>query len=230
VSAHWYQTFFHGIALDLWRKAMTPETTRAEVDFLASDLAVPRGAHLLDVPCGNGRHAIEFAERGWRVTGVDLAAESIDEARAEAGRRGVAVEFIHADMRKLPAGPFDGAYCAAVAGALRKGARFVLDTGHAAESLLLNLKAEASYEFGGIKMEIRNEYDPLESVLHTEFVFTRDGVADRRQAEARLYTVGEMGRMLRRAGFRRVAAYSSLDREPYRLGAPRLLLVSELSH
>jgi SAM-dependent methyltransferase len=246
VSAHWYQTFFHGIALDLWRNAMTPETTRAEVDFIAAELTIPEGGHLLDVPCGNGRHAIEFAERGWRVTGVDLASESIAEARADAMRRGVTVEFIHADMRQLPAGPFDGAYCfgnsfgyleeggqeaflAAVAGSLRPGARFGLDTGHAAESLLLNLKPEASYEFGAIAMEIRNDYDPLESVLHTGFTFTRDGVEDRRQAEARLYTVGEMGRMLRRAGFRRVAAYSSLAREPYRLGAQRLLLVSELS-
>lgn len=244
MSAHWYQEFFHGIALDLWRSAMNPEITKAEVDFLESEMAGARD--VLDVPCGNGRHAIALAERGGNVTGVDLAGEWIDEARAEAARRGVAARFIQADMRALPAGPFDGAYCfgnsfgyleeggdeaflAAVARTLRPGARFILDTGHAAESLLLNLKPEASYEFGGIAMTIKNDYDPLASVLRTGFAFTRDGVTDRRQGEARLYTVGELGRMLGRAGFRRVAAYSSLTREPYALGKQRLLLVNVLA-
>ena len=54
---NWYETFFEGVTLDLWRKAMSPEQTRLEVDFLAKKFAFPPAARILDVPCGNGRHS-----------------------------------------------------------------------------------------------------------------------------------------------------------------------------
>ncbi|MGA7835285.1 MAG: methyltransferase domain-containing protein [Acidimicrobiales bacterium] len=43
----------------------------------------------LDLGCGEGGDSIWLAERGWRVTGVDVSATAIDRARAEALRRGV---------------------------------------------------------------------------------------------------------------------------------------------
>ena len=47
--------------------------TRGEVDFIARELGLPAGARILDVGCGTGRHAVELARRGYRVTGVDLS-------------------------------------------------------------------------------------------------------------------------------------------------------------
>ncbi len=52
------------------------------VDGLLRAAGVARGA-LLDVGCGTGAHAREFAARGWQVTGVDLSAEMIARARAQ---------------------------------------------------------------------------------------------------------------------------------------------------
>jgi len=37
---------------------------------------------LLDLGCGTGMHAIEFARRGWIVTGIDLSEKMIDRAKA----------------------------------------------------------------------------------------------------------------------------------------------------
>src|SRR5438874_3329342 len=104
MSVDWYRHFFHGLALELWRKAVTPELTRSECDFVVAELA-PDGperlaGRLLDVPSGNGRHALALAERGYRVTGVDLSAEFVAEARARAGS--LPVDFVLADMRDLP--------------------------------------------------------------------------------------------------------------------------------
>src|SRR5689334_5954588 len=82
VPSNWYEDFFHGLALELWRKAIAPEQTKAEGDFIANHLQCGAGSHLLDVPCGNGRLSFELARRGYRVTGVDISEESIDEARA----------------------------------------------------------------------------------------------------------------------------------------------------
>ena len=82
IPSNWYENFFHGVALDLWRKAIPPEHTKAEADFLVQALHCDAGSHLLDVPCGNGRLSRELASRGYRVTGVDISEEFIEEARA----------------------------------------------------------------------------------------------------------------------------------------------------
>src|SRR5712692_1728772 len=82
IPTNWYEDFFHGVALDLWRKAIRPEQTTAEADFLVNVLQREARSHLLDVPCGNGRLSLELARRGYRVTGVDIAEEFIEEARA----------------------------------------------------------------------------------------------------------------------------------------------------
>ncbi len=82
IPPNWYETFFHGVTLDLWRRAIPPEQTTAEADFLIQNLNCEPGARLLDVPCGNGRLTFELANRGYRVTGVDLAEEFIEEARS----------------------------------------------------------------------------------------------------------------------------------------------------
>src|SRR5215210_8965980 len=82
IPSNWYETFFHGVTLDLWRRAIPPKQTTAEAAFLIQNLNCDAGAHLLDVPCGNGRLTLELAKRGYRVTGVDLAEEFIAEARS----------------------------------------------------------------------------------------------------------------------------------------------------
>src|SRR5262249_28116993 len=64
-SQPWYEDFFHGVALDLWRAVVTPAQTRDEADFIHQQLQVPPPARLLDVPCGGGRLSLELAERGF---------------------------------------------------------------------------------------------------------------------------------------------------------------------
>jgi len=48
----WYESFFQGIVLDMWRAAASPQQTRLEVDFLERALKLRPGARVLDVPCG----------------------------------------------------------------------------------------------------------------------------------------------------------------------------------
>lgn len=71
--SNWFEDFFHGVATDLWRKVGTPELTRADADFFEKTLGKKK--RLLDVPCGNGRHSLELARRGCRVTGLDISKE-----------------------------------------------------------------------------------------------------------------------------------------------------------
>src|SRR5262245_66561998 len=69
----WARDFYTGLFVELWL-ALTPEhQTRQEADFLAQALRVPAGASLVDLACGGGRHCLELAARGYRLTGGDLS-------------------------------------------------------------------------------------------------------------------------------------------------------------
>jgi SAM-dependent methyltransferase len=243
-AAHWWKTFFQGVPLDLWRGAVTPEMNRAEADFLLRVLKLPPGGKVLDAPCGFGRLTLELARRGYHVSGVDIAEPYIAEAKTAAANERLSAEFTHGDMRNLPPSPtFDGAFCMgnsfgylddegtlafvnAVARALKPGGGFVIETGTAAESLLPTFLARRWYKVGDILMLIDNRYDHAAGRLETEYTFVRDGVSDTRLGSQRVYTYRELSELVRHAGFCDVEGYGSTAGEPYKLGAPRLLLVA----
>ncbi|MGW1740142.1 class I SAM-dependent methyltransferase [Nocardia sp. NPDC001965] len=79
------------------------DATESEVEAIATLLRLPRGARILDIPCGFGRHAGPLSRRGYRVVGVDSSPEQLDDAR----RRYPDCTFVLTDMRTPPAGPYD---------------------------------------------------------------------------------------------------------------------------
>lgn len=70
-------------------------------EFL-SRLQVAPGTQMLDVACGAGQIAIPAAQAGAHVTGLDLAANLIGQARARAQAEGVTVQFDEGDAEQLP--------------------------------------------------------------------------------------------------------------------------------
>jgi SAM-dependent methyltransferase len=56
---------------------------------------------VLDTGCGTGEHALFFAARGHRVTGIDFVEEALRRARAKAVERGLAAEFLVKDATAL---------------------------------------------------------------------------------------------------------------------------------
>jgi cyclopropane fatty-acyl-phospholipid synthase-like methyltransferase len=91
-----WQEFFDGHAPNYLQNCFT-ENTVAEVDFLIDALGLSAGAAVLDVGCGTGRHAIELARRGYRVTGVDISAAMLEQAKKDAQAAGVEVQWRHDD-------------------------------------------------------------------------------------------------------------------------------------
>jgi 2-polyprenyl-3-methyl-5-hydroxy-6-metoxy-1,4-benzoquinol methylase len=56
---------------------------------------------LLDLSCGPGRHVVEFAQRGFRVTGVDRSPFLLDRAREHGSKACVSIEWIMDDYEEL---------------------------------------------------------------------------------------------------------------------------------
>ena len=243
----WYESFFNQDYLDVYGHQFTEERAAREVAFVEQALGLQAGESVLDLCCGQGRHALLLARRRLRVTGQDLSPEYLDLARQAAQAAGLQIETVHSDMRVIPfEGRFDAVInmfsafgylesegedakvLAAVARALRPGGRLLMD--------LLNREwVMANYvpndwhkaEDGTLYLEHR-EVDLVESRNHVSFTaIAPDG--SRREIVGhhfRLYTLTELVRMLRTAGLSFDTAYGGFDGEPYGITTRRLILVA----
>lgn len=73
----------------------------------------------------------------------------------------------------------------------------------------------------------QTRYDVAESRLDIQYTFIRDGKSDMREAASHVYTVAEIRRLLSQVGLETLSLFGSLDRQPYQLGSPRLILVAQ---
>jgi len=72
------------------------------VDLLSGPDALPAGS-IIVLGCGRGHDAIFFAQQGFEVTAVDFSRLALNDARQNARRAGVEIEFIEHDLFTLPA-------------------------------------------------------------------------------------------------------------------------------
>lgn len=76
-----------------WRGFPGEKETLNEVDKMYALMELGEELSILDIPCGKGRHSLEFAKRGNKVTGIDIASSYIEEARKYAIYGDLDVDF-----------------------------------------------------------------------------------------------------------------------------------------
>jgi SAM-dependent methyltransferase len=80
-ASPWFENWFNSIYYhQLYFKRDEVEAT-AFIQLLLTHLQPPTLAQMLDVACGRGRHSKILANSGYEVTGIDIAAESIADAK-----------------------------------------------------------------------------------------------------------------------------------------------------
>jgi len=95
----WWETYFS----EVYNLTSFASTLRAkkEVDFILDHIELRCGAHILDMCCGDGRHALELAKRGYNVCGIDYSDELLriaeEKVPSDVKPR---ISFIKEDMRK----------------------------------------------------------------------------------------------------------------------------------
>jgi SAM-dependent methyltransferase len=237
---HWHEDFFSGLWLEIQRQSFTAEENAAMAEVIGDVLQLDPGSRILDVPCGDGRIAVELAAQGFRLTGVDREEAMLAQARAFAKERDTVVEWLDQDMWAMDAGrDFDAVICpwtslgygsreqdqaflGGVAGALGEDGLFLIET-HVYETLLHDFEERVFRWAGDVLVAEEREFVPEQGRLHTDWTFTRDGEVERRHSKMQLYTVRELDGMLERAGMRTIASWGSWELDAFEVGAPILV-------
>jgi SAM-dependent methyltransferase len=215
----------------------TPEQTSREIAFIRQSLAPPKDAELLDIGCGYGRHALELAQLGFRLTGLDLSLPMLIRAADHAQRRGLTVNFVHADMREMTFNSqFDGAYCmlssfgyfdeetnlrvaTAIYRALKPGGKLLLDIINR-DYIVGDLPSRTWWEGDGcvVLEEVDFNYHTSRVLIRRSVVFG-NGRQSEQEISMRAYSLHEVGKLLRQAGLRVLDVSGSLATKSRFFGA-----------
>lgn len=238
----WYEAAF---AADyLARYAHRSEEAGArEVKFLRRVMCLPKGARILDLCCGAGRHSHALAARGFRVTGVDLSVDLLRYARGR-GRRPV---FVRADARHLPLreASFDGVVnlftsfgyfdterqdldvLCGVARVLKRNGILVLDF----LNLRPTLRSLVPHTGRRVKrawvIEERRYDRQCKRLVKRIRIKEPDGATRELCESVRAYAPAELVALTRRAGLSVVERYGDLQGAPFHAArSPRCVLVA----
>jgi D-alanine-D-alanine ligase len=104
VRADWWRRIFNALYLKTDSDVVNDQViTSNEIDLFTRTLNFAPEAEILDLCCGQGRHTLELARRGFiNVQGLDRSHYLIQRARAVAKKESLNLKFREGDARKLP--------------------------------------------------------------------------------------------------------------------------------
>lgn len=201
---------------------------------------------VLDLPCGMGRHSLEFARRGCRVTGVDRTPRYLEKARQQAAKKGLDITFIQADMRDFRCeqaydlvinlytsfGYFedqgdDREVLENFYASLRPGGALVMDMmGKEVLSRVFTPRDWHQLDDGTLVLEDRIITQDGTWATNRWIMIRKDGERIEMPFSHRIYGASDLKRVLYDAGFESVTVYGDLESAPYDHQARRLYAVA----
>jgi SAM-dependent methyltransferase len=238
-ASPWYKLAFQAPYLELYRHR-TGRQAQREAAFALAVLQVAPGSRILDLCCGNGRHARALAAPGHRVAGLDLSRDLLRAARGDGGP----VHYVCGDMRNLPfRACFDAvtlfftsfgyfateeenlAVLREISTALHPGGRSLVDFLNA-DQVRRSLVPESVEERDGWSFHLRRRISG-DGKRVEKHVQVRDPAGRTREytESVRLYDREDLEDLSRRAQLPVEACYGDFDGSPAGPDAPRLIVV-----
>ncbi len=242
----WWEDYFDEIYARVCKHIGLEDEGRIkrEVDFIEKALGLKEGMKVLDVGCGQGRHAVELALRGYEVVGLDYSRYLLDLAEKRASNRGVSVRLIYGDMRIMDfREEFDAAFLfyttfgffsdeenfrvlGNVSKVLRRDGRLMLDTNNPFR-VLDNLESRSwlVLEDGSVYLEELNlNPETMRVEVRIRFVDGKCEVINRRRS-VRIYTPAELIFLMGQVGVEKVSVYGDYDLSPFSRRSKRMVIV-----
>jgi SAM-dependent methyltransferase len=204
------------------------------------------GGPVLDLCCGPGRHSLEFARRGFAVTGVDSSPFLLERAREKADAEALAVEWVLGDMRRFhrPAA-FDLAcnlftsfgyfeqeednlrVLRNISRSLRAGGTLVMDMVGKERVVRQGLNEQRTGFPDGVVLIQQPRVNQDWTRMHLEWTVARPGGESRTyRFEHQLYSGSDLQDRVLSCGFSTVRLYGDLQGSPYGPDATRLIAVA----
>lgn len=243
-EAAWVADYFGEDYLRLYQ--FPADRTDPEVAFVAEELAarIPAGGEVLDLCCGQGRHAIPLAQMGFRITGIDLQENLLAVARQKAGAADVALTLLQGDMRELnytaefdtvinlfsAFGYFSDEENALVLGlisrALRPGGIFIIDVANR-DALVRHAQQHSWKRLPDGTLVISEwQWDARHGRYHHWQLLVNEQQQREYRHSVRVYSCSELCALLAQAGLQVENVYGSFQREALGLDTPRMICVS----
>jgi SAM-dependent methyltransferase len=238
----WWRTSFGPGYLALYDGYLA-ERTPVEIDQLEALLRLQPPVRILDLPCGQGRHAIELARRGYDVTGVDLSRYMLGVAEARAAAAGVRVHWRLGDMRQPMAGETfdlvinlftsfgyfadeadDREVLRAAAAMLRSGGRLLLEVING-ERTMAHFQEREWFTVGQSAVIEQRTLDRSTRRMVVERTVSAPGETEVNVHAVRLYSGHELESMLRASGFHAIELFGDWNGERLTAESHRVLAV-----
>lgn len=160
----WYASWFDTPYYHILYKDRDYEEAQLFMDNLTGYLNLPDDAKIMDLACGKGRHSVYLNKLGFDVTGADLSANSISQAKKYENDT---LHFMEHDMRE----PFSTQYDA-IFNLFTSFGYFEND-----EDNITTLKAicQSLTEYGFAVIDFMNVHRVIENLVAEE-VKTVDGI------------------------------------------------------
>ena len=242
---HWTEEVFDEDYARLW-SVPGHEVPSAEIDALVAFLPMAP-ARVLDVACGAGRYAIALAQRGYELTGIDIAVPFLERARRRAIDAAVMIDFRQGDMRHLDLAGFAAAVVLGnsfgyhsddenlmslegIASAVVAGGTVVIELLNR-DRIVANFRPHSEHVAGdGTIIDLESAFDSVTGVgTVTHRWIDGDGQRRERRTEQRLYTPPELAAMCTAVGLIPVAWHDGLAGGPFHFAARRMVLVASRS-
>ncbi len=242
----WWKSFFQEGYLRVWEaQVITPDRTKKEINFLVDVLKLKKEMKVLDLCCGQGRHAILLAKKGLDVTGVDYSKYLLTVAKKRAQKEKVRINFIRQDVRNLTLKDnFDvvlnlfTAFGYAsdrdnekiiknVAAVLKPGGYFLIDLPNVAY-LLKNYKEDIWQPTEEGIMRGENRFDAEKFANFTKHtLYLKDGRREEGNAYVRFYSYPEIKRLLADNGLIINKVWGSFDKNKFSADTKRMIILSK---
>ncbi len=225
----------------------TEAETEEEADFIFDALSLQPGSRILDLCCGQGRHALQLANMGVNVIGLDNSRFLLDEAKNSVDAGGRRIQLIEADMRRIPLKPYCDAaislftsfgffeeednetVLSEIASILRPGGKFFVDYWNPYAVIQLDCTRNWWWVSDSILALAEVEYQPQSGRLldYRTIIELPTKTVRKMVNTVRFYFPTELKRLLECVGLCVRATYGDFDGSDFSTGSRRMITVAE---
>jgi cyclopropane fatty-acyl-phospholipid synthase-like methyltransferase len=242
----WFESWFNSPYYHILYQHRDDREAELFIDHLYTHLKITKEHSILDLACGAGRHSIYMASKENRVIGIDLASNSIEEAKLKALEKGSSqkVQFQVEDMRHFELntqfdfifnlftsfGYFETkaeneAVLKCAKNHLNENGILVIDY---LNSQLVRANGEERYTktISGIDFTI-NKYFEKDFVIK-EIEVNDQGKISKFREQVQLFELEEIQNMLEHLGFQVTNHFGDYQLGEYKVDSPRSIVVARI--